>query len=109
MSILLLYIHLFSQDKKFRMACYVVMVVNTLWFVGEMCVVWLICQPAASNWDSSIEKHCGNISAAYLAVHISNLIVDLLVAGLPAQVLWRLQMPMARKLGIMAMFALVAL
>lgn len=91
------------------MACYAIMVVNILWFVGDMCVVWLLCLPAASNWDSSIEGHCGNVAAAYLTVHVSSLMVDLLVVGLPVQVLWRLKMPMARKFGIMVMFALVAL
>lgn len=80
-----------------------------LWFVGDMCVIWLICQPAASNWDTSINAHCGNLPAAYLAVHVSNLVVDLLVASLPAQVLWRLQMPIGKKIGIMFMLALVAL
>lgn len=109
MSILFLYLRLFNKNRGFRIACYVLLVVNTLWFVGEMCVVWLICQPAASNWDSSIKGYCGNLSAAYIAVHVSNLMVDLLVAGLPVQVLWRLQMPTGKKLGVMAMFALVAL
>lgn len=109
MSILFLYIRLFEKDRNFRITCYVMLVVNILWFIGEMCVVWLVCQPVAGYWDSSIEAHCGNLSAAYLAVHASNLMVDLLVAGLPVQVLWRLQMPTGKKLGIMAMFALVAL
>lgn len=91
------------------MAFYSVLIINTPWFVGDMCVVWLICQPAKGYWDSSIEPHCGNISAAYLAIHVSNLMVDVLIAALPARVLWHLQMPVARKLRIMAMFAIVAL
>lgn len=109
MSILFLYIHLFSGDRIFRMACYVMLMVNMLWFVGDMCVIWLLCQPAASNWDSSIKANCGNLPAAYFAVHVTNLVVDLLIAGLPAQVLWRLQMPTRKKVGIMVMLALVAL
>ncbi|KAG8167237.1 hypothetical protein KVR01_002926 [Diaporthe batatas] len=108
-SIVLLYIHLFSTDNRFCIACYTILAINGLWFIADMCVVWLICLPAKSYWESSIQPHCGNISAAYLAIHVSNLFVDVLVAALPAQVLWHLQMPVTRKLGIMAMFALVAL
>lgn len=85
------------------------LVVNMLWFVGDMCVIWLICQPAASNWDSSIKAKCGNLKTAYFAVHVTNLVVDLLIPGFPAQVLWCLQMPIRKKVGIMVMLALVAL
>lgn len=108
-SIIFLYLRLFYGDAKFRTACYVMLVVNMLWSVGYICVTWLICLPAASNWDASIKAHCGNLKAAYLVVHVSDLLVDLLVAALPAKVLWRLQMPTGKKIGIMVMLALAAL
>ncbi|KJZ72357.1 hypothetical protein HIM_08283 [Hirsutella minnesotensis 3608] len=109
LSILRLYISLFSINKVFRTACYIMMTVCLLWAAGEVLVVFLLCRPFAYNWDKAINGSCGNLNAAYLIVHGSNFVIDSSIALLPTPVLWRLKIPRVEKLAIMLMFALGAL
>ena len=109
LSILSLYIQLFSNNQKTRAACYLLMTICVLWAVGEILVVFLLCQPFAFNWDKTIDGKCGNLNAAYLIVHASNFVIDSSIALLPAPVLWGLKLPTAKKVGVVLMFALGAL
>lgn len=108
LSILSLYVSLFSRSTVFRITCYVMMTICFLWTIAEMLVVCLICQPFEYNWDKTIAGSCGNLNDAYLTVHGSNFAIDSSVALLPTPVLWGLKMPTARKLGIILMFAMGA-
>lgn len=85
------------------------MAVTMLWCIGELLTVFLMCRPLAYNWDSSIDATCGNVLGGYLSVHIFNFVIDLIIALLPAPVLWKLQMPKGKKVGIAIIFALGAL
>ncbi|KAK6222395.1 hypothetical protein LQW54_001095 [Pestalotiopsis sp. IQ-011] len=110
MSILGLYVHIFSAQKTFRCACYVVMVICVLWLIADTCIVFLLCQPLAYLWDNSTPGgHCGNIPSAYLAANGSNFGIDSTIALLPIYPLWQLQLPVKKKLGIIAIFSLGAL
>lgn len=74
MSIVFFYMRLFNKDGGLRIDCYVLLVASIVWSVGEMYLDWLICQPATSDWGSSIKGcYCGKISAAFIAVHESKL------------------------------------
>ncbi|KAK4156105.1 hypothetical protein C8A00DRAFT_12914 [Chaetomidium leptoderma] len=109
LSILSLYVQLFSSSKSFRVACYVFMTICLLWAAGEVLVVFLLCRPFQFNWDKTVEGSCGNLNAAYLIVHGSNFVIDSSIALLPTPVLWGLKLATPKKLGIMVMFALGAL
>lgn len=85
------------------------MVSSLLWLVGELLLVFLICRPLSSNWEPSIEATCGNQLGGYISVHCFNVAIDFCIALLPAPVLWRLQMPKARKVGVILMFAVGAM
>lgn len=108
-SILFLYTHIFSSSRKFRFVCYAMMCACVLWAIGDILTVTLLCRPIAFNWDKTVGGSCGNINAAYLAVHSFNFVIDAGIAVLPIPVLWGLQMPTANKIGITIMFALGAL
>lgn len=108
-SILFLYTHIFSSSRAFRYVCYAMMGACILWAVGDILTVALLCRPISFNWDKTVDGSCGDINAAYLAVHSLNFAIDAGIAVLPVPVLWGLQMPTANKVGIMVMFALGAL
>jgi hypothetical protein len=76
LSILSLYVQLFSSSKPFSAACYVMVAICLLWAAAEILVVFLICQPFAYNWDKTINGTCRDINAAYLSVHGSNFVID---------------------------------
>ncbi|KAK4222684.1 hypothetical protein QBC38DRAFT_489287 [Podospora fimiseda] len=108
LSIINLYSHLFSSSQKLRIACYVMTAVCAVWFIGDALTVFLICRPFNYNWDKTVDGSCGNVNAAYLSVHSTNFVVDSTIALMPLPVLWKLSMPMRRKIGVMLMFGLGA-
>ena len=107
-SILHLYVSIFP-NIAFRRICYALMAVSALYVVGVILDTFLMCQPFAFNWDHTIEGSCGNQTLALLLTGALNLIIDVAIVILPLPVLWRLQMPVARKLGVSAMFSVGAL
>lgn len=109
LSIINLYTHLFSGSRSFILACRIMTVVCGSWALAEILVIFLICRPLAYNWDPTLDGGCGDSKTAYLSIHISNFIIDSLIAILPARTLWKLQMRTARKIQIIALFALGAL
>ena len=104
-SILHLYIFLFP-NIAFRRICYALMAVTALYFSAVFLETLLICRPLAFNWDHTIEGSCGNQTLALLLTGTANLIIDVAIVILPLPVLWRLQMPVVRKVGISAMFSI---
>ncbi|KAI0601368.1 hypothetical protein F4775DRAFT_541873 [Biscogniauxia sp. FL1348] len=107
LSILSLYIHIFSLHDRFRIACYVLMAAAVSWGVAVFILLALDCQPFAFNWDKTIPGgYCVNIAASYLSAHVINLTIDSSIAFLPTPVLWGLHMPLRRKIGITILFAL---
>lgn len=108
MSIINLYTHIFSSNDKLRIACRVMTAICLLWTTGEVLVVFLLCRPFAFNWDKTIPGKCGNLNVAYLLVHSSNFVVDSTIALMPLPVLYKLSMPLRRKIGVMLMFGLGA-
>lgn len=85
------------------------MIVTLLWLIGVLLVVFLICRPLASIWDGAIKATCGNDVGGYISVHCFNVAIDLCLALLPVPVVWRLQLPRARKIVVTLMFALGAM
>ena len=83
------------------------MVLLAFFWLANMLVIFLICRPLALGWNINIKNgHCGNQTAAYIAVHSINTVIDISLAVLPMPVLWRLQMPTRRKVELSVMFSL---
>ncbi|KAI1119500.1 hypothetical protein F5Y14DRAFT_395551 [Nemania sp. NC0429] len=92
-------VHLFSVGMfmmpKVRTT---VFIVNGLTVALRTAVVFesfLLCWPFAHTWDkTAAEGHvCGDMTAAYIAIAIENLIVDFNLVLIPMPVLWQLQLP----------------
>lgn len=101
---LLLYISIF-RVRSFRIAAYVATAVSVCWFVSVFLEEMLLCRPLAFNWDPSIKGgRCANRPAAYLAAGIINLLTDIMVLCLPVPMVWKLQLPTRKKLGLSIVF-----
>lgn len=69
-----------------------------------------MCRPVSYNWDKTVPSgHCTNEQLAFLLAGIMNFLIDVLVVVLPIPMLWRLQMPLSVKLGLLGMFGLGAM
>lgn len=65
----------------------------------------LICQPVAMNWNQLTPGgRCGNQNAAFSAVGYIDLLSDLIILVLPIPIVLKLQLPMANKIGLSAIF-----
>lgn len=104
-SVIFLYIHIFVK-RPFRIACYVVLTVNMIYFTATMLACCLICRPFAYNWDQSLHGTCGDQKSLDLFIGVFNLLMDITTVALPLPVLWRLQMPTGRKIAISALMSM---
>lgn len=84
-------------------------------FVGLLCICYtmgtilaafLVCQPLAFYWDTTIEGgHCGNEFLSYILTGSINISTDLMVLLLPIPSLIRLEMSLYQRLTLIATFA----
>lgn len=64
------------------------------------------CTPPQKSWYSEIPGRCGDSHEFYTGYAVTDLIIDVIVISLPLPVLWKLQLPLGRKVALIAIFAL---
>ncbi|KAI0186725.1 hypothetical protein F4808DRAFT_447285 [Astrocystis sublimbata] len=102
LSILFFYISIFTIPN-IRIAVYAVIGLTSALIVAVIFESFLLCRPFVFTWDKSIEGGvCGDSTKAYLAIAITNLIVDVSLVFIPMPVLWALQLPIRKKIIISA-------
>ncbi|MCJ1388536.1 hypothetical protein MMC18_001383 [Xylographa bjoerkii] len=84
------------------------MAVSAAYFISILLETFLLCMPFVYNWDKTIQGTCGNQTLALLMIGSANLIIDAIIVVLPLPLLWRLQLPVWKKIGLLAMFSLGA-
>jgi hypothetical protein len=84
------------------------MAVSIGYFWSVFLEAFLLCRPVTYNWNKTITGTCADVALAYLFAGISNLLIDLIIVALPLPMLWKLQLPVAKKIGISAMFSIGA-
>ena len=63
------------------------------------------CNPRAKIWNPLLPGHCFNIDAFFLVTGIFNVVSDFYILLLPMPALWRLQIPLQKKIPMMIVFA----
>ena len=58
------------------------------------------------NWNRAIDRSCADLSAAYLAAGILNLLSDVSVLMLPISVVLNLHLPLRSRIVLMATFCI---
>lgn len=69
---------------------------------------FLHCQPLQLNWETPVwnHKYCFDIKPLYSAIVAVGLVVDILTWAMPHYVVWGMQLRLAHKLAITAIFAI---
>lgn len=106
-SMLLLFLRLFP-DQAFRLATKLVLAVTTAWGVAMLIAKVLSCRPLPyfwTMWDGEHEGVC--IDHEYMLwAHASiNILLDLVIIGLPMPTLISMNLSWRKKLAICVMFA----
>lgn len=112
-SICFLYLRLFP-DKVFRRYLWATQVFNVLLVATFVVVDVVQCRPLSWFWnrlrqDTTETGWCIDINAMPWAHAIINIVLDLWMLALPATQILGLQMPLVKKLQVLAMFSLGAL
>ncbi|KAF2455726.1 hypothetical protein BDY21DRAFT_350155 [Lineolata rhizophorae] len=108
LSLLHLFITIFPS-QRFRWVCYGVMVLVAAYLIPVLVATFVLCTPVQYNWNRTIEGgKCANQILMFTIAAVFNLVTDLIIVIMPIPMLWGLRVPLAKKLGIIAIFSLGA-
>ncbi|RYC65396.1 hypothetical protein CHU98_g804 [Xylaria longipes] len=108
-AILLDWIKIFvpaGTRPAFFWVCYVVLGINTAFYIASLPLANAVCRPLQHFWDPLVEGHCGNGRVADVISAIFNSAADIIILMLPQTIIWKLQMAREKKFGIAAIFAI---
>ncbi|KAJ9412518.1 hypothetical protein QL093DRAFT_2027278 [Fusarium oxysporum] len=90
LSVLSFYLRIFVHCNL-RLYAKLSMGFVSLWTLGNVLQVFLICRPFAASYDPTVKGTCGNQVSSFIAIGAFNAITDVLILSLPLPVLWSLQ------------------
>jgi len=83
--------------------------ISTFYFICVFLETFLLCKPVEYNWNKNIKGHCDEkVKETYLAAGIINLICDTFIIAMPMPLLFRLVLPIGKKIGLIAVFSVGA-
>ena len=106
-SILLLYLRLFP-DHIFRLIAKIALVFCCLAGFAFFWACLLQCAPISliwTFWDGEHKGKCASWAAQGWAHVVANIFADTFILLLPLPTIWKLNLPLEKKLGVMAMFS----
>lgn len=110
LSILLQYLRIFAPTRKGNMFIYVGVHVciwsNLIFYLVETVFEIAICTPRKKIWNPLMTTgHCFSVDATFQATGVFNVISDFAILILPMPCLWRLRMPLKKKVLMTTIFA----
>jgi hypothetical protein len=86
-------------------ALHALMVATIIYYTSSFFTFLFQCWPREKIWNPMVEGQCVDNNAAILSAGLINLILDFGILLTPIWALWHLQLPLKRKLGVIAIFA----
>ena len=81
------------------------LVLSILYGLVVFLEVFLICHPMAVDWNAFVDGTCGDQIVSYLVLEVAGLVLDFTIIAVPIPVIWRLQLPMPKKIPILILFS----
>ncbi|KAF2828821.1 hypothetical protein CC86DRAFT_465545 [Ophiobolus disseminans] len=103
-SILHTYLYLFPSRAN-RIFCKSMMAFLWAWGAIQIIVTCVQCGPLSSYWDTRMKKRCILINPYLYSSGAINSFTDVVVYLWPSRTLFALQMPLLRRLGLLATFS----
>ncbi|KAL4944497.1 hypothetical protein BDV06DRAFT_233191 [Aspergillus oleicola] len=104
-AILLLYIRIFPT-RSFRIAAYILGAITIAWAISIVCVSVFQCTPVAKSWDPMLSGSCINLKGSFIGNAVPNILTDVAILSLPVRMVWKLQAPVAYRVGVIGLFML---
>lgn len=105
MTFLAQFYRVFAVDTARKMCIFLIVVVGG-WVLSQLFLALFICFPIAKFWDRSLEGKCIDQAVVIYWNAGGNIVTDLLVFIFPLPILYKLNMPRARKLFVFGVFCL---
>lgn len=110
LSILLQYLRIFAPTRRGNMFIYVgahiCIWTNLIFYLVETVFQIALCSPRKKIWNPLMTTgHCFNADATYQATGIFNVISDFAIFILPMPCVWRLKLPLKKKILMTMIFA----
>ena len=104
-AILILYIQ-HIPNRSLGISCYIALAVNVAFGASTIMANCLICRPITYRWVSSVKGSCGDQKSLDMYTAILNLVQDFVVVILPMPILWRLKVPLERRVATICLFGM---
>ncbi|EEA28313.1 hypothetical protein TMatcc_003359 [Talaromyces marneffei ATCC 18224] len=105
-SILFLYVRLFSIVRWHVVACYVVMGFCVAWWIAFFGGTMGDCVPLQKLWTPTEHGTCIDQNKACGATGIAHIILDLIILILPLPIIWNMKIDMTRKFFVSVIFSI---
>lgn len=107
LSILLLFLRIFviAPGTKTYYAIHFIIWFNMLFYLANLPVEIWACVPRRKIWQPTLPGHCLNNDALLITGGVVNVVTDWAILSIPLFSIGRLQMPLLKKIGVLAVFA----
>ncbi|KAL8822520.1 MAG: hypothetical protein Q9191_006744, partial [Dirinaria sp. TL-2023a] len=110
LSLFVLYIEVFGLLQWLRYSAYTGVILTGCFYFATMVAIIVLCEPTRGKSQlayasAQASPKCSQSYMVVLAQGIVNVISDLYLIALPMPALWSLQMPLRRKLGLVAVIS----
>lgn len=92
------------SHKLRQRACQVILVITVLFYVSIEVAGNLTCRPFESIWNKRIRGTCFDRTKMDIAVGALNIVSHMAILLLPQGIIWKLQLPFQKKMGIAIVF-----
>ena len=103
-AILLLYLRIYGVNRTFRWTVYATMFLIFGYLFCNLWTEFFGCDPPQKTWQQQLPGHCIDGIKSDYAYGSLNCISDLIIFVLPIPMLWRTQLKLREKIGIMIIF-----
>lgn len=106
LSLLLLYLRIFSPDRWTRLLIYLGIGVIFIYYTVTASILVGLCIPRkGESWPRALlSSRCRDSMIMTYVQGIFNIVSDLYVLVVPLPVVWKLQLPLRKKIGVSALF-----
>jgi hypothetical protein len=107
-GIVLEWLRIFNPKRiknGFYWGSWIILAINLVFYVSAAFILLLACKPFSKLYNPFLKGTCYDPSKLFVAAGPINLAVDVMILLLPCKIIWELQIPTKKKLGLAATFA----
>lgn len=106
LSLFLLFLRLFSPNRKLKCGVYLGITFSAAFSLTSVLVTGILCSPRPGQpWDDlRVIFRCSTERYFALIQGVLNMLLDFYILYLPIPVLWKLQLPVRKRMGVIGVF-----